>query len=41
MPGIGALIVIIGLGALAWIIIRRPKNKEQSKPQVSKPQKRG
>jgi len=39
MPGVFSLLAIIGLGLLAWILIRKPKTNEP--PETLKPQKRG
>jgi len=41
MPGFGALMVLLGLGAFAWFFIRPGENRKQSALQALKPQKRG
>jgi PGF-CTERM protein len=41
MPGFGALIALLGLGALAWFMIRPNEKRETSKPQDSEPKEKG
>lgn len=40
MPGFSALITLLGLGALAWFIIRKP-DENRKKLQDSDPKKKG
>jgi hypothetical protein len=41
MPGYGALLALLGLGALAWIVVRGRGKRKHPDTQDSKPKGKG